>query len=298
MSAPVLLFPGQATEQPGMSGGWEADPAWRAALEAAEARTGLPLRDLMAHGPAEALRAQRVAPIAVLAHAVGLYRAHRAAGMALPAGASGHSMGFFSALVAAGVVPLEAALDLILATEDAADARFVPGSMGMAFVIGLREGDVASALAAHPGLRLSNLNGQAQFTVSGDLPSLEAFLASVGAGALKAGLLPVRHPLHCDLMAPLLPSVQEALRSWKPRDPEFPLVSPLDGRRLDDGFEAWEEAIVSVAAPIRWPAAVRGLRSLGEAFFECGHGAQLQNLTRWADRSLIVASLQEPRSWA
>lgn len=281
-----------------MSRGWEADPAWRAVLEAAEAHTGLPLRDLLATGPAEALRAQRVAPFAVLAHSVGLYRAHDSAGMARPAGASGHSMGFFSALVAAGVVPLEGALDLILATEDAADARFGPGSMGMAFVIGLREGDVAAAMAPHPGLRLSNLNGQAQFTVSGDLPSLESFLAVAGPEALKAGLLPVQHPLHCDLMAPLLPGIKEALQAWLPRDPEFPLVSPLDGRRILDGFEAWEEAVVSVAAPIRWPEAVRGLRSLGEAFFECGHGSQLQNLTRWVERGLVVASLQEPRSWA
>lgn len=298
MSAPVLLFPGQATEQPGMGRGWGADAAWCGVVEAAEARTGLSLRTLMAHGPAEALRAQRVAPFAVLAHSVGLYRAHRAAGMTRPLGASGHSMGFFSALVAAGVVPLEAALDLILATEDAADARFGTGTMGMAFIIGLREADLAAAMAAHPRLRLSNFNGQAQFTVSGSLEGLRELLAAVGPEALKADLLPVQHPLHCDLMAPLLPRIKEALEAWSPRDPDFPLVSPLDGRRIEDGFEAWEEAIVSVAAPIRWPDAVRGLRALGEAFFECGHGAQLQNLTRWVDRSLIVASLQEPRSWA
>jgi [acyl-carrier-protein] S-malonyltransferase len=281
-----------------MGRGWEADPAWTETLEAAEAHTGIPLRALMAEGPEEALRAQRVAPFAVLAHSVGLYRAHRRAGMPRPVGASGHSMGFFSALVAAGAVSLEGALDLILATEDAADARFGRGAMGMAFVIGLGEADVMEALAAHPGLRLSNVNGQAQFTVSGDLPSLETFVSRVAPEALKAGLLPVQHPLHCDHMAPLLPRIKEALGTWAPRDPDFPLVSPLDGRRIDDGFEAWEEAIVSVAAPIRWPAAVRGLRPLGEAFFECGFGSQLLNLTRWVDRGLIVASLQAPRSWA
>lgn len=297
MSAPVLLFPGQATEAPGMSRGWEADADWRSVLGAAETHTGLPLRRLMAEGPAEALRAQRVAPFAVLAHSVGLHRAHRTSGMVRAAGASGHSMGFFSALVAAGVAPLEAALDLILATEDAAEERFGAGTMGMAFVIGLTEAEVARAMAPHPGLRLSNLNGKAQFTVSGDEAGLRALVETVAPAALKAGLLPVQHPLHCDLMAPLLPRIQEALRAWRPRDPDFPLVSPLDGRRIDDGFEAWEEAVVSVAAPIRWGEAVRGLRGLGEAFFECGHGAQLQNLTRWVDRSLIVASLQEPRSW-
>jgi len=298
MSAPILLFPGQATEQPGMSRGWEADAAWSEVLVAAEAHTGHPLRRLMAEGPAGALKAQRVAPCAVLAHSVGLFRAHRAAGMPLPVGASGHSMGFFSAVVSAGVVPLEAALDLINATEDASEARFGPGTMGMAFVIGLREAEVRGLLDALPELRLSNVNGQAQFTVSGPLPGLEAFVAAAAPSALKAGLLPVRHPLHSEHMAPLLPRIKDALEVWTPAAPAFPLVSPLDGRRIQDGFEAWEEAIVSVASTIHWPHAVHGLRELGRDFLECGFGPQLLNLTRWVDRGISVENLSVPRTWA
>jgi malonyl CoA-acyl carrier protein transacylase len=80
-------------------------------------------------------------------------------------------------------------------------------------------------------------------------------------------------------------------------DPAFPLVSPLDGRRIQDGFEAWEEAIVSVAATIHWPHATQGLKALGTDFLECGFGAQLANLTRWVDRSLRVESLASPRPW-
>ncbi len=281
-----------------MTHGWEADGAWRAVLEAAEAHAALPLRALMAEGPAEDLRAQRVAPFAVLAHSVGLYAAHRAAGMPLPAGASGHSMGFFSAAVAAGVVPIEGALDLILATEDMAEARFGAGTMGMAFVIGLPEAEVRGVLEDLPALCFSNFNGQAQFTVSGPLPDLEAFAAAVSPKALKAGLLPVQHPLHCEHMAPLLPRIKDRLEAYRPADPAFPLASPLDGRLIRDGFEAWEEAIVSVASAIHWPRVVQGLRGLGGAFYECGYGPQLMNLTRWVDRSLGVASLQSPRVWA
>jgi [acyl-carrier-protein] S-malonyltransferase len=297
MSSPILLFPGQATEQPAMSRGWEADGAWRTVLEAAETHAALPLRALMAEGPAEALRAQRVAPMAVLAHSVGLFAAHRAAGMPLPAGASGHSMGFFSAAVAAGVVPIEGALDLILATEDMADARFGAGAMGMAFVIGLTEAEVHRVLEDLPALCFSNYNGQAQFTVSGPLPDLEAFSAAVAPKALKAGLLPVQHPLHCEHMAPLLPRIKDRLEAYRPVDPAFPLASPLDGRLIRDGFEAWEEAIVSVASAIHWPQVVQGLRRLGDTFYECGYGPQLMNLTRWVDRGLVVASLQLPRAW-
>jgi malonyl CoA-acyl carrier protein transacylase len=98
-------------------------------------------------------------------------------------------------------------------------------------------------------------------------------------------------------MAPLLPYVKARVEAWPPRDPAFPLVSPLDGRTIHDGFEAWEEAIVSIASTIHWPQTVAGLQGLGGAYVECGYGQQLANLTRWLDRAAAVRSLQDLRSW-
>lgn len=295
--APILLFPGQATEAVGMSEGWTDDACWSETLAVAEGHSGFPLREWMASGPLERLKAQRHAPVAVLAHSVGLFRAHRALGMPLPAAASGHSMGFFSAVVAAGVVPLEAALDLLRAVEDEADGRFGEGTMGMAYVIGLKESDIQEALVGLPDAHLSNVNGQAQMTVSGSRADLECFLERVRPRALRADLLPVRLPLHAEPMAPLLPYVADRLSRWRPQEPAFPLVSPLDGRELSGGFEAWEEAQVSVASAIRWPLAVAGLRAFPGPWYECGFGAQLANLSRWVDRGLAVESLQAGRSW-
>ena len=206
-------------------------------------------------------------------------------------------MGFFSAVVAAEIVPLEAALDLFCAIEDCAEARFRHEDMGMAFVIGMNEGEIREMLQRYPDLLLSNINGKAQFTVSGPRGGLQAFVAEAEPRCLKSGLLPVRLPLHCDHMAPLLPHIKARLERWTPRDPIFPLISPLDGRRIEGGFEAWEEAIVSVASAVNWPLAVAGLRELGKDFLECGFGAQLKNLTGWIDRSLTVESLQVPRAW-
>jgi [acyl-carrier-protein] S-malonyltransferase len=297
LTAPILVFPGQATESIGMSEGWTSNPEWNETMERAESFTGYALRDWMSHGPLEALRTQRHAPCVVLAHSVALYRAQRAAGMPLPAGASGHSMGFFSSVVAAEVVPLEAALELISATEDNAEARFSPGQMGMAFVIGISEVDIQRVLDRHPDLLLSNINGKAQFTVSGPQTALQPFIAEVEPNSLKCGLLPVRHPLHCDHMAPLIPYIKARLEAWVPGNPAFPLISPLDGRLLDGGFEAWEETIVSIASAVNWPMAVVGLKELGTNFFECGFGSQLKNLTGWIDRGLNVESLQASRRW-
>lgn len=297
-AAPILLFPGQATEAIGMSAGWTEDPVWNETLAAAEAHASLPLRRWMAEGPLERLKAQGHAPVAVLAHSVALFRAHRAAGMPLPAAASGHSMGFFSAVVAADVVPMEACLDLFRAVEEEAEARFGARAMGMAFVIGLKEAEVMAALEGLAGAHLSNVNGQAQMTVSGEVQDLEAFLDRVRPQALKAELLPVRLPLHAEPMAPLLPYVADRLLGWRPRDPAFPLASPLDGRIIEDGFEAWEEVQVSIASAIRWPRVVAALKAFEGPWFECGFGAQLTNLTRWADRDLRVGSLQEPQAWA
>lgn len=292
-TASILLFPGQGTEAVGMSAGWEAHVAWVETLQAAEAHTGYPLRRLMAEGPLEDLRFQRHAPCAVLAHSMGLFRAWRAAGMALPLAATGHSMGFYSALVAAGVVPLEAALDLLSAVEDASEAAFKDRPMGMAFVIGVPELEVRQALLAHPGLVLSNRNGQAQFTVSGPVDQLEPLVATLQPAAFKAGLLPVKHPLHGPHMAALLPAVARRMAGVRPAAPAFPLLSHFDGRLLESGAEAWDEGLASVALPVDWLAVVGRLRILGAPLAECGQGSQLAGLTRWADRSLQVSSLQQ-----
>lgn len=290
----TLLFPGQGTEAVGMSAPWASDEAWNATLEAAERHSGYPLRTLMAEGPLADLRFQRHAPCAVLSHSVGLYRAHRAAGLPLPVAATGHSMGFFSAVVAAEVVPLEAALDLLTAVEEESEARFGLGTMGMAFVIGLGEGEVQAALVRHPELALSNRNGRAQFTVSGPQAALGAFVEEVRPSALKCGLLPVQLPLHGPHMVPLVPAVARRLAGLSPGDPAFPVLSHSDGRLLRTGPEIWDEALSSPALPVDWLRVVAMLKGLGAPLAECGFGTQLAALTRWADRDLAVRSLQVP----
>lgn len=292
--ASTLLFPGQGTEAVGMSAPWVGNEVWNATLEAAERHCGYPLRKLMAEGPLEDLRFQRHAPCAVLSHSVALYRAHRAAGMPLPAAATGHSMGFFSAVVAAEVVPLEGALDLLFAVEDTCEQRFEPSSMGMAFVIGLDEMEVQTALLRHPELALSNRNGKAQFTVSGPKAPLEALVAEIQPSAFKCGLLPVQHPLHGPHMVPLLPAVTRRLAMVTPSTPTFPLLSHFDGRLLRTGPEAWDEAIASPALPVDWLKVVAALKGMGAPLAECGFGPQLAGLTRWADRDLTIRSLQTP----
>jgi [acyl-carrier-protein] S-malonyltransferase len=290
--APILLFPGQGTEAVGMSAGWEAQGAWADTVRAAEIHTGYPLRRLMAEGPLEDLRFQRHAPCAVLAHSVGLFRAWRQAGMPLPVAAAGHSMGFYSALVAAGVVPIETALDLLSTVEDASEAAFAARSMGMAFVIGVPELEVRKALLVHPALVLSNRNGQAQFTVSGPVDELERLVATLHPMAFKVGLLPVRHPLHGPHMVALLPAISRRMLTASPAAPAFPLISHFDGRMLSTGPEAWDEGLASVALPVDWLAVVARLQVLGSPLAECGHGTQLAGLTRWAERSSLVSSLQ------
>lgn len=288
---PALLFPGQGSEAIGMSNGWEANPAWAATLEQAESFSGLPLRTWMSEGPEAALRAPRNAPLAGIAHSVGVYRAHRAAGMPLPLFAAGHSLGFYSALVAAGVVPLEAAMDLVNAVEDLCVPRFGDRT-GMAFFIGLTELELRTALVGRPNLALSNINGKAQFTVSGSRPELEALVAELAPQCLKAGLLPVRHPLHAPHMMPLVPEVARRLVRWTVGTMAFPVLSHVDGQPLRDAGQAWDEAIASIGLPVHWLEVVKGFGQEPVQLYECGCGNQLTNLTRWADRDRTVLSLQ------
>ena len=293
-AARIMLFPGQGTEAVGMSKGWEVHEAWWRTIEAAEAHTGFRLLINMAEGPVEALRRQRQAPVVVMAHSVGVFRAWRAVGMPMPIAAAGHSMGFYSALVAAGVVPLEAILDLINTVEDLCDRAFEGRLMGMGYFIGVTELDLRQALLSYPELVLSNRNGKAQFTVSGPLGALLPLVDLLRPDALKVGLLPVKHPLHGPHMAPLVAALSRALVAVKPRDPAFPLISHFDGRLMVDGSEAWDEGLASIALPVDWLAVVDRLKVLGAPLAECGHGNQLALLTRWADLALEVSSLQVP----
>ncbi len=292
--APVLLFPGMGSESVGMSRGWEGQPAWEAVLGAAEAHAGQPLRRWMREGPEAELKAQRHSPNASLAHSVGVYRAHRGAGLDRPAAAAGYSLGFFSAVVAAGVVPLETAQDLVQATEDLADARFGAGRMGMAFVIGLPEPELLRVLGSWPGVVLANRNGSANFSLSGPVADLEALTAGLGPRCLKAGLLPVRQPLHGAHMAPLLPAIHARMAGVAPREPDFPLISGHDGRLLLGAGEAWTEAVDSIGRGVDWPKVAGALRPFPGEWLECGAGNQLAHLTRWLVRERPVRSLQGP----
>jgi [acyl-carrier-protein] S-malonyltransferase len=203
-------------------------------------------------------------------------------------------MGFYSALVAAGVVPIETMLDLLCSVEDASEAAFADRPMGMAFIIGVSELQVREALLLHPALALSNRNGQAQFTVSGPVDELEPLVAALQPVALKSGLLPVRHPLHGPHMVALLPAIARRLAAVSPAAPAFPLLSHFDGRLLSTALQAWDESLASVALPVDWLAVVGRLRALEAPLAECGHGSQLAGLTRWAERTFQVRSLQRP----
>lgn len=291
---PVLLFPGMGSESVGMSAGWEDRAEWAAVLEAAEAHAGQPLRRWMREGPEEELKAQRHSPNATLAHSVGVYRTHRAAGMPRPGVATGYSLGFFSALVAAAVVPLESAMDLVRATEDLADAAFGAGSMGMAFLIGLSEQDARESLQPWPEVELSNRNGSSNFSLSGPVHALENAVAVLAPRCLKAGLLPVRQPLHSRHMRPLLMDLRARMGKVRPRDPEFLLLSMRDGSPLANGPECWDAAIGSVADAVDWPAVGRALQAHPGDWLECGSGRQLAHLTRWLVRDRPVRSLQAP----
>jgi malonyl CoA-acyl carrier protein transacylase len=123
---------------------------------------------------------------------------------------------------------------------------------------------------------------------------LEPLVAALQPEVLKAGLLPVRHPLHGPHMAALLPAISRRMAAVSPAAPAFPLLSHFDGRTLSTAREAWDEGLASVALPVDWLAVVARLRTLGSPLAECGHGSQLAGLTRWAERALQVSSLQMP----
>lgn len=290
----ALLFPGQGSEALGMSKGWEQVEAWNSAMDRAESHSGLPLREWMSAGPDECVKDQGNSPVIIISHSIGIFLSHSQVGMPRPAMAAGHSLGFYAALVAAGAIPLETVIDLVMDNERTAKEKFGRGQYGMAYLIGIKAEALQDALENWPELHIANVNSNAQFTVSGVLDALNGLLSQVGGQCLHSGLLPVTYPLHGPMMKAVSMEVKKRMSCAKANALGFSLVSHVDGRIISDGQEAWDEALESITLPVVWPSVINSLVAHSCAVFECGFGKQLANLCRWVQREMVVESLSCP----
>jgi [acyl-carrier-protein] S-malonyltransferase len=292
MTTFAFVFPGQGSQAVGMGRALaDASPAAAAVFAEANAALGEPLSDLAWNGPAESLDLTANAQPALLAASIAFLRAveerRDAAGLAplRPAFYAGHSMGQYSALVAAGAISLADGVRLVRERGRQMQACGDGHPGAMAAIIGLpdeRLDDLVAAGAEHGTFGVANRNSPGQVVVSGVRPAVEAATAAAkGLGAKRAIVLPVSVAAHFPLMADAAVGMARALAGVAFRDPAAPLLANRDARPLTTADACRAELVQHLTSGVDWIRAVQAMGSAGVTrFVEVGPGKVLTGLIR------------------
>lgn len=285
MGAAVCLFPGQGSQRVGMGHDLAASFAVaRRVFEEADACLAAPLTRLCFEGPDDELRLTENAQPAILAASVAAYRVLEETVDLAPCALCGHSLGEWSALVAARALPLADALVAVRERGRLMQAAVPPGEGAMAAVMGL-EAEVVAALCAEAAgaevLTPANLNGGGQVVVAGHAGAVERLLPLVAARRGRAQRLAVSAPFHCALMAPAADGLARHLAGVRFAEPVLPVVTSVEARRVRGAAELPALLVRQVTAPVRWEETVRAAAALGGTVaLETGPGRVLTGLLR------------------
>lgn len=297
----AFVFPGQGAQRVGMGRALaEAFPVCRRTFDEADEAFGEPLSRLCFDGPEDQLALTRNTQPALLTVSVAVDRLLRSRGHA-PAFLAGHSLGEYSAHVAAGTLGFADALRTVRRRGTYMQEAVPVGEGAMAAVLGLPADQVAQACAeAADGevVSAANLNAPGQVTIAGHAAAVErAGRRAKALGARRVTPLAVSAPFHCALMKPAEERLAPELRALVAADPAAPVVANVDAEPRRTGAGAIEALIRQVSAPVRWEDVVRRLLAEGvTTFIEAGPGAVLRGLIRKIDRSVGVASVGDPDS--
>lgn len=294
----ALLFPGQGSQHVGMGGALaEASPEARRLFEEADDVLGFALSRLMRDGPEDELTATENAQPALLVHAVATFHAARPR-LAEPTMAAGHSLGEFSAYVAAGTLAFRDALEAVRLRGElmARSGRERPGTM--AAVLGLDDGAVRDACGrVTAGVCVpANFNAEGQVVISGDREGVEEGMTlAKEAGAKRVLELNVSGAFHSPLMEPAANGLRDKLAGTPFRDPAMPVVSNVTAEPVRSGEEARRLLVEQLTSPVLWSSSVATmLREGADRFVELGPGKVLCGLNKRNARGVPCASVGSP----
>jgi len=295
----AFVFPGQGSQSVGMMSAYGDSSVVRATFDEASAALAEDLWQLLADGPAEAL-AQTVntQPI-MLTAGVAAYRLWLDKAGRLPAVVAGHSLGEYSALVAAGVIAFADAVPLVRLRAAAMQEAVPAGTGAMAAILGLDDDKIAEACAeaaAASGegavVEPVNFNGPGQTVIAGSKGAVErACDACKARGAKRALLLPVSAPFHSSLIRPAADKLAARLAELSFAAPQIPVINNVDVAIESDGARIKDALIRQAYSPVRWVETIRKMAAMDIATVaECGPGKVLAGLTkRCADKVNSVA---------
>lgn len=300
----AFVFPGQGSQSVGMMAAYGESAVVRQAFAEASDALGQDLWQMVAEGPAELLAQTVNTQPLMLTAGVAVYREWIARGGAVPALVAGHSLGEYSALVAAGALGFAEAVKLVRLRAQAMQEAVPQGEGAMAALLGLDEAQAIEACAeAAQGdvVSAANLNSPGQIVIAGSKAAVErAIVTAKARGAKRAVLLPVSAPFHCALMKPAAERLEQALAGIEVRVPTIPVLNNVDVA-VEDQPERIKDALVRQAySPVRWIETVQAIAGRGVTHvFECGPGKVLAGMTKRIEASLQggaiadVASLED-----
>jgi [acyl-carrier-protein] S-malonyltransferase len=299
----AFLFPGQGSQAVGMGKALAgAFPEARAAFEQADAALGRSLSGLCFDGPDDQLTLTENTQPAILATSVAAWRVLEARGLA-PAWAAGHSLGEYSAHVAAGTLAFADAVRVVSHRGRYMQEAVPVGAGAMAAILGLDAATVTAACeAAAQGEVVSpaNLNAPGQVVIAGTRAAVErAGVEAKARGAKRVIALNVSAPFHCALMAPAQARLEPELRALAVQAPRVPVVANVDGQPRRDAASAIDALVAQVSGAVRWEDVIGYLVSSGvRAYVEVGPGTVLAGLVRKIDREAQVVSFGAPEQLA
>ncbi len=300
-----FVFPGQGSQSVGMLAALApaagADSAIGDTFAEASAVLGYDLGELVAQGPAERLNGTECTQPAMLAAGIATWRVWRGNGGAEPAVVSGHSLGEFSALVAAGALDFAAAIDLVRFRGRLMQEAVPEGSGAMAAVLGLDDAQVIDACreaAQGEVVEAVNFNAPGQVVIAGARAAVErAIEIAKGRGAKRAVALPVSVPAHSSLMGPAARRLGERLAAIDLRPPRIRFVSAVDAQPHGEPADLRQLLVRQLSSPVRWSQTVRALAADGAGvLIECGPGKVLTALNRRIERGLEALALEDAGS--
>ncbi len=299
----ALLFPGQGSQSVGMGRELaEAFPRAAETFEEGDEVLGFFLSRLAWEGPEEELTLTKNAQPALLVHSIAV---HRVIGEELGdiLLAAGHSLGEFSAHVAAGTLSFRDALESVRTRGELMFESGVEKPGTMAAVLGLEDEAVEEVcLRIREGGKVcvpANFNSGGQVVISGDVEGVEEGMAlAKEAGAKRVLPLTVSGAFHSPLMEPAREGLREKLAAVNFSDPLYPVVSNVTAEPVSSGAQARELLVEQLTSPVRWAASVRRMVSEGvESFYELGTGSVLCGLNKRNARGLACMSLGSPRDF-
>jgi len=280
----ALVFPGQGSQRHGMLDALPESGSLGRLLDAAEALSDLDLRAVAATGTPEQLADTRAAqPLLFLADWAWGSAALKAG--LTPIAVAGHSLGELAALAVAGVYSVEAGLELVVERSRlmAECAAATPG--GMAAVLGLDAGQIATAIAGIEGVWIANDNAPGQVVVSGTVEGIAAASSAISAaGARRIVPLQVAGPFHTPLMAPAADAFASMLENTAFLDARFPVCSNTDPAPVTDSATLRRRLATQIVSPVAWTPTMRALLDAGcTTLLEAGPGAVLSGLAKRVD---------------